>query len=110
MQRAVKNIDGSKRAQQSRRPVGRPAKHMREKLLCSCAVWLLGFFHCVDHTHQFLCGMRECNIVVLSLGSFLGKVSGEGRIPEADIRDLAGITEPAELLAASRSVTAISRP
>lgn len=41
-------VGGSKRAQQSRRPVGRPAKHMRKKLLCSCAVWLLGLLQSVD--------------------------------------------------------------
>ena len=58
---------------------------MREKLLCSCVIWLMGFLQSIDQPNQLLGRMGERNIVVLALSPFLGEVSGEGRIPEADI-------------------------
>ena len=40
---------------------------------------------CEDHANELLYSMGYGNIVVLPLGSFSGKVYGEGNIPMADI-------------------------
>ena len=51
----------------------------------SCrAIGLSGLLNCANHPNQFLSSMGDCNIVVLAFSPFLGKVSGEGRIPVTD--------------------------
>ena len=58
---------------------------MKEKLLCGCAVWLLGFLHSVDQPNQLLGRVGESNIVMLALSPLLGKISSKGWVPKADI-------------------------
>ena len=58
---------------------------MREKLLCGCAVWPFGFLQSVNQPNQLLDRMGERNIVVLTLSPLLGKISGKGWVPKADI-------------------------
>lgn len=41
--------------------------------------------HSVDKQHQFLGGMGDVHIVVLTLCSFFSKVGGEGGVPNADV-------------------------
>ena len=48
------------------------------------AVRLSRFLDRANHPNQFLSSMGDCNIVVLAFSPFLGKVSGEGRIPVTD--------------------------
>ena len=58
---------------------------MREKLLCGCAVWPFGFLQSVNQPNQLLDRMGERNIVVLTLSPLLGKISGKGWVPKADV-------------------------
>lgn len=44
-----------------------------------------GFFHSENQAYEFFGGMRECDIVMLALRPFLGKISGKVGVPEADI-------------------------
>ena len=48
------------------------------------AVRLSGFFQSKNKPHQLLGGVGNGNIVVLTLGTFLRKVSGKGGIPKAN--------------------------
>ena len=60
-----------------------------------------GFFQSKYQPNQLLGSVRKRDIVMFALSPFLGEISGT--------RDLAGIREPMEFLAASRISKAISR-
>ena len=53
--------------------------------LCYSVIRLSGFLQGIDQANQFLGGMGDCDIIMLALGSFLGEISSEARIPKADI-------------------------
>src|SRR5574344_170894 len=51
----------------------------------SCKICFSRLLQSVDQPHEFLCGMGQGNIVMLSFGTFLGKVFSKDRIPMTDI-------------------------
>ena len=47
-------------------------------------VWLSRFFQSKYKPYELLGGMRDCDVIVLALGAFLGKIGSKGFIPMAD--------------------------
>ncbi len=58
---------------------------MRFKLLRGGDERFMRLLHGKDQPHQFFNGMRQCDVVVLALGTFLGQISREGRVPQANL-------------------------
>ena len=68
---------------QIERPCGRPEKEPDRKLSGEI-VWLSRFFQGKYKPYELFGGMRDCDVIVLALGAFLGKIGRKGFIPMAD--------------------------
>ena len=51
----------------------------------SCKICFSRLLQSVDQPHEFLCGMRQGNIIVLTFSTFFGKVFGKDRIPMTNV-------------------------
>lgn len=56
-----------------------------EEKLCGEATRFSGFLQGENKSHQLFSCVGNRNIVMLALGAFFSKISGEGRIPMADV-------------------------
>lgn len=57
----------------------------RAAVLCSRLIRQVRFFQSEYESDQLFDSMRKSNIVMLTFGTFLGEIFGEGLVPLADI-------------------------
>ena len=89
----VKETDGFQKGIARQRSIRTPAQTNKRDLYCWAALRLSGFFHSENQTNELFGCMGNGNIVVFSLRSLLGKISGKGWILVTDI--LGGVVKGA---------------